>query len=312
MIYTVTLNPAIDKTIQLNGLKPGALNIVEKSLTNIGGKGINVSLVLKALGTKSMALGMAGGRNGRYIADGLTQSGIEHFFLNTGKDIRTNIKIMERDGTLTELNEKGASVEPVLVDEFVKEVKARIAEKDILVLSGSVPAGVPATIYADLIKIAHCKGAIAILDADGELFAYGVEAGPDVVKPNISEFTRYMKKEDTILSEEDIIIEAKKFFDKGIPQVILSMGDRGAYFFNAKGSHNYYCKALPVSVQSTVGAGDSMTAAWAHSMDKGYSFEESVKLAMAASAAAVSTPGTMAPTKEQIEEIQSLVKVEVK
>lgn len=310
MIYTVTLNPAIDKTIQLNNLKPGALNIVEKSLTNIGGKGINVSMVLKELGSESTALGLAGGENGRYITEELTRSAISNLFLATGKETRTNIKIMEQDGTLTELNEKGAFVEESLVNEFVKEVETRITEGDILVLSGTVPEGVPATIYADLIKIAHDKGAKAILDADGELFSNGIVAGPDVIKPNISEFARYLNEANEETISEDIIIEGvKKLFKNSISQIILSMGAKGAYFFDRNSEEILYCNALSVQVKSTVGAGDSMAAAWAYALDKGYTFDESVKLAVAVSAAAVTTPGTMAPNIEKVKELESQVSI---
>ena len=306
MIYTVTLNPAIDRTIQLTTLIPATLNVVEKSMTNIGGKGINVSMVLKALGCDSVALGMAGGENGRYIKEELTKAGVRHFFLDTGKEVRTNTKIMERDGTLTELNEKGAGVESELVTEFTDEVSGRLKENDILVLSGSVPSGVPVTIYADLINVAHSKGAKVILDADGELFAKGVEAEPDVIKPNIDELRRYLAKEGFELKEEKIFASVNRVFNKSnISKVILSMGNKGAYFFDMCSDERLYYDVVPVEVKSTVGAGDSMVAAWTYAMEKGYTFEESASLAMAASAAAVETPGTMAPSIERIKEIKS-------
>lgn len=326
MIYTVTLNPAIDRTIKLNSLNAGALNVVEEALTNIGGKGINVSMVLKSLECDSIALGMAGGENGRYIAEGLKEAGIAHFFVDTGNETRTNIKIMEQDGTLTELNEKGAPVEGALVDAFIEEIKERLEADDILILSGSVPAGVPTDIYAKLIKIAHEKGAAAILDGDGDLLLHGIEAGPDVIKPNISEFKKYLKRagysDETQISEkrselstenyadacaddctEDIIIMAVKkiFSSKNISQIILSMGDKGAYFFDRNCDEYLYCNVPKVHVQSTVGAGDSMVAAWACAMKDGYTFEESAYLAMAASTAAVETAGTKAPSRENIQ-----------
>ena len=311
MIYTVTLNPAIDRTIKLNSLNPGALNVVEESITNIGGKGINVSMVLKAFGCDSTALGMAGGENGRRITEGLKEAGIDHFFMDTQNETRTNIKIMEQDGTLTELNEKGALVDAVLIKEFVKEVKERIGEGDILILSGSVPTGVPATVYADLIKIAHEKGAVAILDGDGDLLLHGIEAGPDVIKPNISEFEKYLKRVGYL--DEEIVGSVKKLFDtKNISQIILSMGDKGAYFFDRNCEDYLYCKVPEVQVQSTVGAGDSMVAAWAYAMKEGYTFEESACLAMATSAAAVETAGTKAPSIENIHAKRAYIELQRK
>lgn len=310
MIYTVTLNPAIDKTIQLNNLTPGELNIAEQSLTDIGGKGINVSKVLKSLGAKSIALGLAGGENARYITDGLSKVGISYHFLDTGHEIRTNIKIMESDGRLTELNEKGAPVPESLIGKFVEEVKGRIKKDDILILSGSVPPGVGEGIYADLINIAHAQATKVILDADGELFYRAVEAGPDVIKPNISEFRRYLLKEgNKDVLTEDIIIEAVKkyFFEKNISNVILSMGDKGAYFFDKNSAKILYGNIVPVMVKSTVGAGDSMVAAWAYAMSRGYDFDKAAGLAMATSAAAVITPGTMAPDTDKIAELEERV-----
>lgn len=310
MIYTVTLNPAIDKTIQLNKLAPGELNIAEQSLTDIGGKGINVSKVLKSLGAKSIALGLAGGENGKNITDGLSKAGIHYYFLDTGHETRTNIKIMESDGRLTELNEKGAPVQQSLINEFVEEVQSRIKEDDILILSGSVPAGVGEGIYADLINIAHAQAAKVILDADGELFYRAVEAGPDVIKPNISEFRRYLLKEgNKDILTEDIIIEAVKkyFYEKNISNVILSMGEKGAYFFDKNNEKILYGNIVPVMVKSTVGAGDSMVAAWAYAMNRRYNFEKAAGLAMATSAAAVTTPGTMAPDADKIAEFEERV-----
>ena len=323
MIYTVTLNPAIDRTIKLNSLKHGTLNVAEESLINVGGKGINVSMTLKTLGCDSTALGMAGGESGKYITEGLKAAGIPYFFMDTGNETRTNVKIMEQDGTLTELNEKGAPVDAALVDQFIEKVKNCLEADDILVLSGSVPLGVPTDIYAKLIEIAHDIGTVTILDGDGDLLLYGIESGPDVIKPNISEFEKYLKQaeywdeKETIKVQSDfdtegyeeeasaktkIIKAVKKIFStKNISQIILSMGDKGAYFFDRNDERYLYCNVPEVQVQSTVGAGDSMVAAWAYAMNEGYNFEESARIAMATSAAAVETPGTKAPSRESIE-----------
>ena len=308
MIYTVTLNPAIDKTIQIGHFEKGALNRVEHCLTNLGGKGINVSFALKALGAESVALGLAGGENGRQIIQGLEDAHIENHFLETGMETRTNIKIMEKDGTLTELNEAGAEVSKDLAEAFCSLVEERVKKGDILVLSGSVPGGIPATIYRDLTYLAHEKGARVILDADGELFAYGVEAGPDVVKPNEEELHRYIMKRQP---EEQMQKQVQYLLERGIKQVILSRGEKGACFFEAGLEEFWNCPAIPVEVCSTVGAGDAMAAAWAYAMDHTFSWQEAVKLAMAASAAAVTTPGTMSPTVEVVRSLEDKVRLNV-
>lgn len=314
MIYTVTINPAIDKTIVLKYLKSGALNRVQKSLTNIGGKGINVSFVLKALGGESTALGLAGGENGRQIVQGLCEAHIENHFLETGKESRTNIKIVESDGTLTELNEAGVGVGQEMAEAFRSLVRMHIASGDILVLSGSVPEGVPSTIYRDLTLLAHKKGAKVILDADGELFSYGIEAVPDVIKPNEEELRRYIsaQKNTELESIPEKLQHGKQiwqFLKCGIHQVILSKGGEGACFYEAGAAGYTTCPALPIEVHSTVGAGDAMVAAWAYAMDKGLTGKEAIRLSMAASAAAASTPGTAPPAIERIRELENQVQL---
>lgn len=300
MIITLTLNPAIDKTIETDTFEKGTLNHVARTMTHIGGKGINVSFVLKELGASSLAMGLAGGVNGQQIVDGLTQAGIPHFFAMSEKETRVNMKIMESDGTLTELNEAGAEVSEEQLDKLLQEVNRQVQAGDILILSGSVPKGIPGTIYRDLIELAHMRGARTILDADGDLFAYGVEALPDVVKPNREELLRYGKLSPES-TEEELFMQAQALLKKGISTVILSMGAQGAVFFDKSLAEPLYFKALSVMVRSAVGAGDSMTAAWAYAMEQQYTVEKASRFAMYVSAAAVTTPGTNPPTRKQIE-----------
>lgn len=304
MIITLTLNPAIDKTIETDTFEKGTLNHVTRTMTNIGGKGINVSFVLKELGTSSMAMGLAGGVNGQQIVEGLTQAEISHFFAMSENETRVNMKIMERDGTLTEINEAGAEVPAEQMDELLQKVKKQVQAGDILILSGSVPKGIPRTIYKDLIELAHMRGARTILDADGDLFAYGVEALPDVVKPNREELLRYGKLSSES-TEEELFAQAQNLLKKGISTVILSMGAQGAVFFDTSLEEPIHFKALSVMVRSTVGAGDSMTAAWAYAMEHQYTVDEASRFAMYVSAAAVTTPGTNAPKIEQIEALMN-------
>ncbi len=314
MIYTVTLNPAIDKTIVLKHFEKGTLNRVKNSLTNIGGKGINVSFVLKALGGESTALGLAGGENGRYIVQGLNKAHIENHFLETGKESHTNIKIMEGDGTLTELNEAGAGVDREVVEAFRALVRMHIESEDILVLSGSVPEGVPVTIYRDLTLLAHEKGARVILDADAELFSYGIEACPDVIKPNEEELRRYISIQrntewKSISENLQLREQIRQFLKHGIHQVILSKGKEGACFYEAGSALYTSCPALSVEVHSTVGAGDAMVAAWAYAMEQGLTGKDAIRLSMAASAAAASTPGTAPPAAQGIQELEGRVQL---
>lgn len=311
MIITVTLNPALDRTIELQSLKKGTLNYIEKSMSNIGGKGINVSLTLAALEIQSLATGFAGGEGRNEILQCLKGKNIRTHFCDTGSEVRTNVKIMEEDGTLTELNEAGPQIEEQSLEKFVRDYGTRVEKGDLVVLSGSVPGGVPEDIYGRLIRIAHRKGAKVILDADGPLFAQGVEAVPDIIKPNEEELFRYGNRifPDR---EKNLLEVAETLLKKGIPTVLVSMGKKGAYFFSHCSEEYYYSPAPEVPVRSSVGAGDSFVAAWSAATERGMSAKEAARYSMAVSAAAVMTAGTTPPEKKEIKELLSKVKIETR
>lgn len=309
MIITVTLNPAIDKTIELNSFEKGTLNRVKNSITNIGGKGINVSFTLKVLGVDSVATGLLGGEEEDIFLKELKKSNIKASFCNQGYGVRTNIKIMEENGTLTELNEAGPNVSEKVIQDFIEKYQELVQKDDLVILSGSVPNGVSDHIYEQLIQIAHKEGAKVILDADGPLFVNGIEAFPDVVKPNEEELLHYGK---LINEEGDLFHIVRCLLNKGIPMILLSMGSKGAYVFPNHSEYYYDVSALEVPVKSTVGAGDSLTAGWATAIVKEMSILEAIRFSIAVSAATVMTTGTMPPEKENVEKLLSKVKIETR
>ncbi len=308
MIITITLNPAIDKTVEIPNFEIGAVNRVYTMRVDAGGKGINVSKVIKSLKGESKAVGIIGGTGGTFIKEFLDRSEIENNFHIIDGETRTNLKIIDSSKkTNTDINEQG----PLITFEDIEAVRrialADLKAGDVVVMSGSVPANVDKSIYGSWIREAKKAGAKTILDADGDLLKHGVEAGPFLVKPNIHELKRLVGIE--LLEISDVEKYGSRLIEKyGIEIVVVSLGSQGAVFINGECSilaHN-----LEVEVKSTVGAGDSMVAALAYSIDKGYSLEKAVVLAMATSNANVMTSGSQAADYETIAELQKNIKFE--
>ena len=306
MIVTVTMNPAIDKTVDVETFVHGDLNRVKHIIMDAGGKGINVSKTIKALGGDSIATGFLGGNNGNAIVNMLASDEVNTEFVMIGGETRINTKIVESDGTVTELNEAG----PKIYEEELKKLEEQLLnyakEGTWFVLSGSVPTGVPKSIYGDIIRKVHEKGAKVFLDADGELFVQSLAAKPDVIKPNRVELEEYIGA-DHSLTEEELLNVGKELLEQGIGTVIISLGHEGALFLTKEQSLK--CPAIAIEVRSTVGAGDALVAAFTYSMDKGEDFEACAKLGIATSVGAVSTEGTKPPAREKVDELIQLVKV---
>lgn len=306
-IITVTLNPAIDRTVFVRRLCPGGLNRVERVVEDAGGKGINVARTLQALGGTCLVTGLLAREGSGRILESLERAGLEHDFILTSGTVRTNTKLAEEDGSVTELNETGPVTAPEDVDALVEKLCTHAAEHVLFVFAGSAPPGVDGTIYERLIEAVHQRGAKALLDADGVLFANAMKAVPDIVKPNRAELLEYFAVSGQ--GEGQIRTLGEKLLEQGVGTAMISCGADGALFLFAgdrQPEKNYLAvrhPALPVRVCSTVGAGDAMTAAYCYCAWKGMDYEETAQFCMAVSAAAVSTEGTKPPERGAVEKL---------
>lgn len=307
MIITLTMNPAIDKTAELEVLQVGELNRLQNVMMDAGGKGINVSKTIKNLEGNSIAYGLIAGNSGSFIENELDQLHIQHDFLRIEGNTRTNLKVLDKDKVLTELNESGPAPSDDELLLLKNKISDQLSKNDILVISGSVPANVPTHYYFDLIQIAHQKEAKVILDADGPLFKEGVKAKPSIIKPNKFELCQYNNVSENI-DDEEIVKLARKFISDGVEIVAVSMGSKGALFISE--SEAMKVNALKIKAHSSVGAGDAMVAAIAYSLDNEYNLEKLVKLSVATSAGAVVTEGTKPPTKALVDELIEQVVIE--
>lgn len=307
MIVTVTMNPAIDKTVDIDVLERGGLNRIKHVELDAGGKGINVSKTIHEIGGKSIATGFIAGNSGKIIRSVMDEWNIENDFIEVSGETRTNTKVFEKTGELTELNEPGPTVEEKDIRALLEKLESYADQDTLFVLAGSVPQGVDKDIYRNIIELVHKKGARVLLDADGELFTKALEAGPDIIKPNRVELEQYAGM-DYIASEQEILLIAEKLMKKGIGTVAVSMGKSGAMFL--KEDYKVRCPGLKVKAHSTVGAGDAMVAALSYSWSEGLSPEDTVKMCMAVSAGAVTTIGTKPPSREVVDSLLEQVEIE--
>ena len=305
MIYTVTLNPAIDKTVEIDGFTLNAVNRIRALRTDPGGKGINVSKVIQSLGGESMATGLLASQSGAYIQGALEAMGIPTNFLTIPGETRTNLKVIDPvSHTNTDINEPGPQVSSDDLAQLLGRLEGLAQPGDWFVLSGSLPRGAEPGLYAQWIRALRGRGASVILDADGESLRLGIQAKPTLLKPNREELCRLMGRP---LPTLDSLAEAgRELIAQGIGTVVISLGPEGALFLTPEGA--WQAEGLPITVGSTVGAGDAMVAALALCRQRGCTMEQTIPLAIAASAANAATPGTHPATPAAIHSLLPQVK----
>lgn len=308
MIITVTLNPAVDKTIAIDSFKINSVNRVKKSRRDAGGKGINVSKVLMELGEKSIATGFLGGETGLSIGNYLEKINIENNFITVAGETRENLKIVDpMNNTFTDINDIGPSINSSNVDQLKKTINELTIKNKLIIFSGSLPNGCPEKIYKDLIEIAHKNDAYVILDTYGKPFELALEGKPNLIKPNIEELEEYFNQK---LETVEAIVNSvqRRIIQKGIDSVVVSLGEKGALLINENSF--YKTEGVNVKVKSTVGAGDAMVAGIAFSIKNDYDESKQLLYGSAAATGNIMTPGSQTGDIDTIKEL--LKKISIK
>jgi len=300
MIITITLNPAIDKTAAIDSFVVGGLNRLAATRSDAGGKGINVSRTIHALGLDSVATGFLGRANDALFKDCFAANGITDRFVMVEGSTRTNIKLVEPDGRLTEINEPGPRIGSDAIDALWKVIDGYAGDGALFVLSGSLPQGIGTDVYGRIIDRVRVKGAKVILDADGPAFAQAITHGPTVVKPNDHEIAGFFGCSHQPDGTE-LVAMGRRLLAFGPQLACISRGDNGALML--QGNRAWSCAALHVPVRSTVGAGDAMVAALACAFEQDLDAPEAFRLAMATAAGAVGTEGTQPPARQTVERL---------
>ena len=298
MIYTITFNPALDYVIKAQNLKTGKINKSKGEYIFPGGKGINVSIVLKTLGQETTAMGFISGFVGKEIEKQIQKYGVETDFIEIENDnSRINVKILEENQE-TAINAKGPYVEQKYIELLYKKLE-KIKNEDILILSGSVPNGVPNDIYEKICQKVKNKNIKIVVDSTGELLIKTLKHKPYLIKPNQQELEEIFGIK--ISNQDEALEYAKQLKEKGAQNVIVSMGSDGAVLLDENG-YSYKIKALNVKdAINTVGAGDSMVAGFLAGHEMFNNYEKALQLGVAAATATTNT--IFLATKEKIEEV---------
>ena len=289
MIATVTLNPAIDKSLTVPRFEVGKTNRGEVGRTDASGKGINVAMALKQFGADVCALGFMAGSNGHFILEALASSGIPADFVSVPGETRVNLKIRDPiHRTETELNEPGFQVLPAHLYAMKEKIREHAPRCQVMTFSGSLPPGAPPETYAEMMRIAKASGSKCMLDTGGAALRLGIETEPVLVKPNRAEVEELLGR--SLGTRHELADAARKLLKMGAEMALISLGAEGAV---AAGDRELLAALPPkVAVRSSTGAGDTMVAAFAYGEITHLSFRESFRLAMAASAASVTLEGT--------------------
>lgn len=287
MITTVCMNPSFDKTASVKALKPGDLNRLCDVRVDVGGKGVNVAVVLKRLGVPVGCVGCLGERGRESFLKMIRQEDVPFDYLPMPGEVRTNLKLVdESTRTVTEFNEPGISMNQSQLEDFLNLLKEKSEKSDYVVLSGRLPEGCEETTYQRCLKV--LEGKRCVLDCAGETLLHGIKEKPFLIKPNLPEIEAIMKKElRTLRGLRDA---ALFLIEYGAQNVIISMGKYGAMLVSRQDT--FFAPALMVEARSTVGAGDAMIGGVLAGLSRGESLEESFRCGVAAGAASVMTDGT--------------------
>ncbi len=307
MIYTVTLNPALDKEYTVPSLVFDDVMRMDEMRIDYGGKGFNVARMLKSLGKESIALGFVGGHTGTVISQGLKDLGIKRDLTVISGETRTNTSIVDAEKShYIKINEKGPVVSDHEVELLLKKVSHLAQKGDYWVLAGSLPSNVPEDIYASITRQVNKAGGHVILDTSGEPLKRGIEAHPYLLKPNQHELNQIF---ETTVSTTDALLDLiQKLHKDGIENVLVSLGKEGALLSTSEGRW----KALPpkIKAQNPIGAGDAMVAGVVWRLDEGDLISEALAWAIACGTAAANEPGTGMPSFTIVEEFKHKVIIE--
>lgn len=298
MILTLTINPAVDRTVLSDHLVFEDRAYILGRSDAAGGRGINASRVLHSFGAKTAAILTAGGDTGAKIQDLLKSDGFPVHIVPIRNESRTNLTISDKQGLTIKLNELGAPLDESELAALKQMVEARVKKAGWLMICGSLPPGVPPHFYCELIHLARENNVKTLLDTDGEALLHGLEANPTVVTPNQHEAERLLNR--ALLTRNQFIDAVQRIKAMGPEWVILSLGSRGVIASNG----GELLEALPPRIDALcpIGAGDALAAAFVWAMERKRPFADALRWGVAAGTASAAQPGmnfaSLAQTKE--------------
>ena len=282
MLVCVSANPAIDRRLRLKNIAVGKVNRALSAQPFPGGKAAHVAMVAKALDIDVVWAGFLGGAAGEECESGLSAFGVPLTVIRTQAETRANLEIISADGSVTEILEPGGMVTEGEIERLLttcRDIFCELKEDGQVALSGSLPPGAPADLYAELTRLAHLYGCRVLLDTSGEALRRGLAAGPDLVKPNGEEASSFVGY--VIRDAAGATAAAHRFFDAGARSVAISLGPEGIVWRRSADSDALISQLPPVQTGSSVGSGDAALAGFAVAYERGLSDEETLSLAVA-------------------------------
>ncbi|HSK15913.1 MAG TPA: 1-phosphofructokinase family hexose kinase [Gaiellaceae bacterium] len=310
MIVTVTLNAAIDRTLVVPNFQPGQRHRASVGFPSAGGKGINVARALKLLGAPVVCTGLAGGKTGTLLVEGLTSEGILNDFVRIRHESRTSIAVLDpTSNAYTEIYEWGPDVAAEEL-EILREKVAYLAQRaEFVVVAGSLPRGVDPEFYGELVRDLDRRQLLAVVDAEGEPLRLAVEGEPYLVSPNQREAEALVGHE--FVDEEDLVAGLDAIAELGARNVLITL-PTGCYALLREDRTEIRVRAVAPQVEpvSTVGAGDTLLAGFLAARVDGRSFEDAVRSAVAAGAASVLEAGAGRFDPREASRLAPLVELE--
>jgi 1-phosphofructokinase family hexose kinase len=310
VIVCVSLNPAIDTRLSLASFERGKVNRAINATPEPGGKSLHVAMVLRTLGADPLWIGLTGGTAGKFLADGIRAMGIRTRTIEIAQPTRTNLEIVENDGTVTEVLEPGPAVTEAELERLQRlyESELNAAGKNaIAVLSGSLPRNVREDFYAKLIRIGHDRGCRVFLDTSGKGLRQALSAKPDLVKPNQHEAE--WLSEFAIADRHSAQKTAEKIFDAGAAAVAISMGAAGIVYRASKDGSPLVAAVPNVAMRSSTGSGDAAMAGFAFAGDRGLGATDALRLAAACGTANCLANGPGKARAADIERLKSEIEI---
>lgn len=309
MFVTLSLNPAIDQTVELDALRPGAVNLARGATRHAGGKGINVAACLADWGVPVVAAGLLGEANDTPFSELFAARGIKDRCIRIPGETRTNIKLLDLgSGATTDINLPGTAPSEAALDAALAALHAAIRPGCIAVLAGSLPPGLPPGTYAELVALLAEQGARVVVDASGAALSavLAAEVLPHAIKPNRHELEAWAGH--PLPDRAALLAAARGLVGRGIALVAVSLGAEGAIFVTAQAAVMVHPPA--VAVTSSVGAGDAMVAGIAAGLGEGLPLAALARRAAAFAAAKLQRIGAQLPGRAAVEAIAAGIRVE--
>lgn len=291
MIVTVTTNPSIDRTIEVDKLAIGSVNRGKLTSVDPGGKGVNVSRALAAFGADTHAVVVCGDLGGEWFAKKLNDANIIHDVITVDGITRSNVTLKEGSGSVTKINEPGFELTAEIIDDLKRTLNHLNLKGSWVVLAGRLNPGADVNTYRDLAQFVRERGALVAIDGSGPEFRAAMSVKPDLIKPNQFELAELVGRPLKTIS--DVIAAAREVIAGGVQQVLCSLGKDGAILITA--AEVMHCEPEQIAIGTPVGAGDILLAIYLGGGAK----PEGLKSAIAWSAASVPLPGTAIPTPAQ-------------